>query len=329
MVVQFRLIAIVLGTLLGGILGWTVYAQWSASRPIYLTLKSERDSGHRFQYDSQLGWVNVPGFRGQTYGKRLTINSTGLRNREVAFEKPAGVGRILVLGDSFAWGQGVADEDTFATILEKSLADSGRKWEVINTAVSGWGTDQEYLYLQQTGFKYAPDIVVVSFYMGNDFENNAFGLQYGLPKPFFIDAELRLRNVPVPRPDNPSNRGWHRFQSPDQIQWATQITGAILQRMAKDCQSRHCKLVVMKFGDYEYHSEDVLPSFFNRELQRACVCVCRTDLSYFDVDRQFEAHGIDLDALVGDNCDHHWDANGHALAARFLLEYLEKEGSIR
>ena len=117
---------------------------WRFQRPpLYIQEPGHEHTGHKYLYDSQLGWRNIPGWSATTNGQPLTINSKGLRDREYAYERAADVGRILVLGDSYAWGYGVADDEVFTEVLEAKLAADERRWEVINTGVSGWGTDQE------------------------------------------------------------------------------------------------------------------------------------------------------------------------------------------
>ena len=70
--------------------------------PIYLQEPGHERTGHRYLYDENLGWRNIPGWSATTNGRKLTINSKGLRDREHAYEKPKNTQRILVLGDSYA-----------------------------------------------------------------------------------------------------------------------------------------------------------------------------------------------------------------------------------
>ncbi len=97
----------------------------------------------------------------------MTHNSAGYRNREVAVDPTPGRDRILVLGDSFAYGVGVENNETFSAQLE--LLDP--KLEVINTGVNGYGTNQELLLLRDEGLTLRPDVVLVAFFW-NDPANN-------------------------------------------------------------------------------------------------------------------------------------------------------------
>jgi lysophospholipase L1-like esterase len=111
------------------------------------------------------------------------INSKGLRaDREYPYEKPAGVKRIVCIGDSFTAGYEVDLEDCFTRVLERELNAPGRAVEVLDAGVSGFGTAEELLYLERELIRYQPDVVVVSFY-GNDLMDNVrsdlFGLDHG------------------------------------------------------------------------------------------------------------------------------------------------------
>jgi hypothetical protein len=110
----------------------------------------------------------------------IRINSNGLRDREIPYEKPKGTYRVLVLGDSQTFGQGVEAEETYAKVLERSLAERmPGKVEVVNTGVPGTGTVHQFWYLEDKGWQYNPDAVLVGFYF-NDVVDNAQCHLYGL-----------------------------------------------------------------------------------------------------------------------------------------------------
>jgi lysophospholipase L1-like esterase len=162
-------------------------------------------SGERglfWEYDPDLGWRHRPGMTGRfqkpgIFDTKVTINSRGFRGREYADNPAPGVRRVVVLGDSIVWGYGVEDNQTFTHLLERQ----GRNLEVINLAVSGYGTDQESLLLEKEGLRYRPDIVLMEV-CENDFSEIVRDQVYYIyPKPRFVLRKqgLRLRNVPVPK----------------------------------------------------------------------------------------------------------------------------------
>ena len=124
-----------------------------------------------------LGWVLRPN---TTYlneipeGKvSVTYNSEGWRDLEHDVEKPNGVFRILVLGDSFMEANSVQLKETFARQVEELARAHGNNVEVINLGVAGYGTLQEYLVFRDIGHLYNPDLVLVGFFDGNDLNNNS------------------------------------------------------------------------------------------------------------------------------------------------------------
>lgn len=124
----------------------------------------------------ELGWSHIPNKEG--YWKIgedrvfVRINSKGLRDRELSYEKRPHTFRILVLGDSFVEGMQVPLEETFAKRLEFKLNESGMAFEVINAGFGGVGTDYALLFLRKEGHKYAPDLVLLGFFAGNDVQDN-------------------------------------------------------------------------------------------------------------------------------------------------------------
>lgn len=163
-------------------------------------------------YDPTKGWFHVPGGEGAVPvpgggPAHVRINQLGLRGPEVAVRKPAGVVRILVLGDSFAFGMGVDEPHLFTTQLERSLeAETSSDFEVVNLGVLGYATDQELILFQELGVRLSPDLVILLM-CDNDFEGNLQDFAYRrYYKPYFeLDGEgvLRARNQPVPRLDRP------------------------------------------------------------------------------------------------------------------------------
>lgn len=98
-------------------------------------------------------------------------NSHGWRDRERSFDNPDDAYRIVVVGDSNTFGYSVPAEAVYTAVLERRLRADGINAEVINIAVSAWGTDQEYEALRLEGLRYGPDLVIMQFTL-NDLEEN-------------------------------------------------------------------------------------------------------------------------------------------------------------
>ena len=102
-----------------------------------------------------------------TWGHRVENNRYGLREREFAEPKPAGLHRVMVLGDSLTWGAGLAVEQRYTAVAERLLnADAGHegpRFEVLNFGVSGGPTVLERDILRMMVDRVEPDLVVVGF----------------------------------------------------------------------------------------------------------------------------------------------------------------------
>jgi lysophospholipase L1-like esterase len=99
-------------------------------------------------------------------------NSLGFREQDpVPDDLRAGVTRILLLGDSFTWGQGVArGEDRFSDLVEAHLNQTlggrtGRRYHVYNAGVMGTVPHHWERYLQQLVPLYQPDYVFAIFFL--------------------------------------------------------------------------------------------------------------------------------------------------------------------
>jgi len=127
-------------------------------------------------------------------GARVVVNADGLR-APAAYDrpKPAGVYRVLLLGDSQAFGQGVTYEQTFGALLERALQERARaeRVEVINAGVPAYNTVQEAAFYASAGTTYRPDCVLILF-IGNDLEIPEFMLApddgLALDRLFLADA---------------------------------------------------------------------------------------------------------------------------------------------
>ena len=75
----------------------------------------------RIAADPAVGHEHIPGTSAHLMRSDVTINGGGLRNREVAPEKPAGATRIMMLGDSIVFGWGVDQDKTMSADLDRLM----------------------------------------------------------------------------------------------------------------------------------------------------------------------------------------------------------------
>lgn len=128
------------------------------------------------------------------------INRAGFRDRSRTLAKPAGVERILVLGDSLAFGFGVAQQASFPARMQAAL---GPGVEVLNLGVNGYNPYTEAALLADVGVAYQPDLVVVQFCV-NDLADPTIHfdtqtrLHFGaIPEAAFPDPRGRGRSAPA------------------------------------------------------------------------------------------------------------------------------------
>jgi hypothetical protein len=151
--------------------------------------------GSFYEGDTVRGWGLRPGVHAWAVGEAkvyVRINHDGLRDREHTITKPPDTLRIAILGDSYAEAMNVPMESAFPSVVERELSHcsklGGKRVEVINFGVSGYGTAQELLTLRERAWRYQPDIVLLAFYTGNDFFNNLRALNPYEPEqyPYFV-----------------------------------------------------------------------------------------------------------------------------------------------
>ncbi len=114
------------------------------------------------------------------YTIEIRTNSAGVRaDEEIPTEKPPGIERIVVLGDSFSMGYGVNLEDTFLMEMKGQLEAQGHRIEIVNLSVSGHGNAEELVMLREEGLKYQPDLVLLSWHR-TDLDDNVRSALFAL-----------------------------------------------------------------------------------------------------------------------------------------------------
>lgn len=172
-----------------------------------------------FQYHPILGHTYIPGLRArvphESGGYLLECNNAGFRSsQEFIQKKPRDVFRILIFGDSFTAGEGVSNKYRYSDLLPTLLGDSV---EVYNFALSGTGTDQQYLCYQQFAQDIEADLVV----LGINVENIRRVVSRYRP---FLDADDVVRLYPKP---------WYSLRSDGSLQ----LNGTPVSRHPVDLES--------------------------------------------------------------------------------------------
>ena len=108
-------------------------------------------------------WHAAPGGRTFWVVRGPGFNADGMRDRAHDVENKDGAHRIVCLGDSVTFGQGVAQHETYPFLLEALLKQRGLNAEVFNIAVSGWSTRQQVTAYREIARRYRPDQVFLGF----------------------------------------------------------------------------------------------------------------------------------------------------------------------
>lgn len=131
-----------------------------------------------FVRDQAAGYRLAPSYSGWESNRleyRVAVHTDALAMRvPVGVRAPASDGRprVLVLGDSFVFGQGVEAEDAWPAQLERVLAAHGVAVAVMNGGVPGYSNLDEVAWLRAYGLALHPRRVVLGVFLGNDLEDN-------------------------------------------------------------------------------------------------------------------------------------------------------------
>ena len=166
------------------------------------------ETGQMFTCDPNLGWIGTPNFDGMFEGpnfkQHLNFNSIGMHDTEHSRSKSENIFRILMLGDSFVQAIQVSEAETAHQILENQLnhGAAGKSYEVISGGVVNWGTNQQLVYYREQGRNLNPNLVLLLFYIGNDFADNLPGngltiKGFNCYTPYFALCEDKLNPSPL------------------------------------------------------------------------------------------------------------------------------------
>jgi hypothetical protein len=165
-------------------------------------------------YDDYRGWGLNPGTHGwyQREGAAyVRINHDGFRGPDYHARKPAQVIRVAVLGDSYVEAIQVPEDKILTAVIGRELGDcpvlKGKRVEVMNFGVDGYGTAQELITLRRKVWQYSPDIVVLAIFLGNDVRNNSVLLEGDQCRPFYRYEHGSL-TLTGPLVNSPGYRMW-------------------------------------------------------------------------------------------------------------------------
>ena len=158
--------------------------------------------------------------------RAVRVNRWNFRDREVEAAKPAGVYRIVVVGDSITYGQGIPEEARFTNLLEDRLNRKKAGFEVLNLGRPGAETEHELRILKDVALSLGPDFILLQWFT-NDVEGHDKSER---PRPYrlipsdFLSARLQANSVLFYL----ANQQWLRMQM--KLGWMQTYDDFIVER---------------------------------------------------------------------------------------------------
>jgi len=252
-------------------------------------------------------------------------NSLGFRDKEWSVEKAKGAFRLIVLGDSFAWGQGVEEENTFPRVLE-SLLNERQCVEVCNSGRSGLNTVQEVELLEDHLLVYDPDFVLLQFCL-NDAEEEGYSLPRLLPARaarafgwsyLYFAARFAYSRALIALGRWPD---YHEYISeqylPNSESW--QACQEAVSRLAQLSAQKGFGCAVVVFPIFER----TRPYTFLEETSQIVDAAVEAGLPVPDLFPVYE--DWDFDELAVSRYDRHPNATAHRVAAEALDDFLKEQ----
>lgn len=293
------------------------------------------------QYDSLLGWVNIPSVQVPDLwgtGAGLQNNAQGFRaSREIATEVSAGGIRILCSGDSFAFGQGVANDETWCHQLQQL----DNRIETVNLGLPGYGIDQALLRYKRDGLALEHQIHLFTF-IGGDIARMRWSDHHGYGKPIlrFRGDSVVVENTPVPQLLPTLRRLSTKYSSGlRSVELAGRVVSRILPSSGSGGQSDAwlAPLASWVFGEVHRLGEDhdavavfvylpVLTDLEGEYRWRAPISATMDSLGYPFIDLTPELRVLPAGEVAGfwlpgeSVAAGHYSAAGHAWVARTLYE---------
>lgn len=266
--------------------------------------------------DPQVGRVLQPHLRSrQAGGIAIDTNRFGHRERDFAVPKPAGTLRVVLLGDSFVYGNAVAADARLGAVLERELAARAARphaVECLHIGMLGWNIEAECAYLRRSLDLLEPDLVVhVS--VDNDLEDSFDARGFGALAAISSQVRDHADGLVGMRTSQLLLDGAYGLVA-DGLDWESRAryerAARALRRLADELQSRGCPYLVL----FHWPGRQAL----TRQFLASALAPQQVAWTPTRLDREPEYCVSDI--------DHHWSPAGHALVARGLYALVHERG---
>ena len=294
-------------------------------------------SVHTGSADPELVYVTRPGY--VTNGVRISESHGVVRRDDVGETKPAGVFRVIVLGDSIAAAHPirVGGAPSFPEEMERRLnaRPSGRRFEVLNFGTDGYGTAQEARRRARRAGRFEPDLILVQDCLNdpaNSYTPTVWFLDGKEPPSYLLDLVRRHRGL-TPSELSPAHPrythgaiDWKRLYETDGEAWRR--VRSAFSRIATWAGERHVPAALALFplllDGRESASERALVERLYPQIREAAVA---EGMRVVDLGPAFAAHGASRLRLLPDDPVHP-GAFGHGVAAEAILAALDEGGRL-
>jgi lysophospholipase L1-like esterase len=256
------------------------------------------------------------------YDVTVRTNSLGFRNKEYPLEKGTAK-RVVLMGDSFAYGFGLPDEHTIFTRLEEKLKSPQHPdvqvWSVSNIS---WSPAIHYVVTKRKISAYSPDLVVLLL-DESDFTDDAQTERNAV----YENGELMAVRGGLPSllPDllgKGSDEIYDEIWSdpktaPAKLHALEDVTLGFVERMARFLETKKINFLVV-FYPYPDTKNDYYEQYVTRmirELQSRKVRVLDLFPSLSEPVRKqyYFTHNL------------HWNEAGSVFVAEMIAEHIRKE----
>ena len=281
------------------------------------------------------------------YDRLWERNVLGFRTPHEGLERPDGVLRILALGDSYTWGDKIADSDsTWPALLESALLAEapGPPVQVMNWGRNGFTTANEAELLRRLGWQTDPDLVIVQFSFNDPLPSYP---NFGNENSSWIEPGVRL--IPARFRRGPAHRsafiswierslttiaskgqGHLRYQAlydTSSVGWH-QVESA-LQEIGDSASRRETPVLLVLYPPFVRGTWSAATHPFAAEYAQVAATAERAGLHVLDLAPAFAAEGGDWQRWRATDYDGHPSAAANTVVARTIVRTLRGRDGLR
>jgi hypothetical protein len=287
------------------------------------------DSQGLLAFDSEIGWIHKKNYQENSF---IVTDEEGFRNASNIW-KTSSVKKALVLGDSMPFGFGMRQDKIFS----ETINNESQNWRIANAAVTAYSTGQEYLLLKRLLKTYKPDLIVLFFTQENDVLTNVRNGDY-YPTFSLYNDQLIFNSAGEHQRNlfKKYSLAWRILDSyflqgrdfdflhnrldlslRGKNSYAWRVTAAILHAIKKECDLKGVKLIVVDIPSQNQLKSDVTDSDYREIMLRDFLRGISVD--YYSLRTVYP---MNYRTIFLEN-DSHWNEEGHALVAKFMLDLLD------